>query len=60
MKIFLTEITVENKPHSGPNIIASSWEEAELVALEEGLTVVGVLDSYYVPSGTTLHYTDTE
>tara|TARA_B100000287_G_scaffold50348_1_gene44604 strand:- start:33 stop:200 length:168 start_codon:yes stop_codon:yes gene_type:complete len=55
MKIFLTEITVENKPHSGPNIIASSWEEAELVALEEGITVVGVLDSYFVPSSTTLH-----
>ena len=55
MKIFLTEIKIEDTVHSGPNIIASSWEEAELVALEEGITVVGVLDSYYVPSGTTLH-----
>ena len=55
MKIFLTEITVEDKPHSGPNIIASSWEEAELVALEEGISVVGILDSYFVPSSTTLH-----
>ena len=55
MKIFLTEFTVEDTSHSGPNIIANSWEEAEQVALDEGITVVGVLDSYYVPSSTTLH-----
>ena len=55
MKIFLTEFKIEDTSHSGPNIIASSWEEAELVAFDEGITVVGVLDSYYVPSSTTLH-----
>lgn len=55
MKIFLTEIKIEDTVHSGPNIIASSWEEAELVALDQGITVIGTLDSYYVPSNVTIH-----
>ena len=41
MKIFLTEYTLENKVYAGINIFASSDIEAELIAEEQGVTIVG-------------------
>ena len=49
MKIFLTEfIAPDNKLYSGPNIVAQDLRTAELAAFENGLEVVGELDSLYV------------
>ena len=48
MKIFLTEIEAYGTTFAGPNIIASSFEQAELAAAQNHLIVVGELDSIYI------------
>ena len=49
MKIFLTEfIAPDNKLYNGPNIIAQDLHIAERAAFENGLEVVGELESLYV------------
>ena len=48
MKIFLTEIDAYGTTFAGPNIIASTFEKAELAASQNHLVVVGELDSIYV------------
>ncbi len=48
MKIFLTEIEAYGTTFAGPNIVASSYEKAELAAAQNHLIVVGELDSIYV------------
>ena len=48
MKIFLTEIEAYGTIFAGPNIVASSYERAELAASQNNLVVVGELDSIYV------------
>jgi hypothetical protein len=48
MKIFLTEIEAYGTTFAGPNIVASSYEKAELAAAQNHLVVVGELDSIYV------------
>ena len=48
MKIFLTEIEAYGTTFAGPNIIASTFEKAELAAAQNHLVVVGVLDSIYI------------
>ena len=48
MKIFLTEIEAYGTTFAGPNIVASSFEVAELAAAQNNLIVVGELDSIYV------------
>tara|TARA_R100000541_G_scaffold56408_1_gene65823 strand:- start:36 stop:245 length:210 start_codon:yes stop_codon:yes gene_type:complete len=48
MKIFLTEIDAYGSKFSGPNIIASTIERAEEAATQNGLIVVGELDSIYI------------
>ncbi len=48
MKIFLTEIEAYGTTFAGPNIVASSYEKAELAAAQHHLVVVGELDSIYV------------
>ena len=48
MKIFLTEIEAYGTTFAGPNIIATSYEKAELAAAQNHLVVVGELDSIYV------------
>ena len=48
MKIFLTEIEAYGTTFAGPNIVASSYEKAELAAAQNPLVVVGELDSIYV------------
>ena len=48
MKIFLTEIEAYGTTFAGPNIIATTFEKAELAAAQNHLVVVGELDSIYV------------
>ena len=48
MKIFLTEIKAYGTTFAGPNIVASSYEKAELAAAQNHLVVVGELDSIYI------------
>jgi|TARA_R110001599_G_scaffold167472_1_gene357355 hypothetical protein len=48
MKIFLTEINAYGTTFAGPNIIAKTIERAEQAATQNGLVVVGQLDSIYI------------
>jgi hypothetical protein len=48
MKIYLTEFIVNNETYAGPNIVAKDFDSAEFAALENGLTIVGELNSLYV------------
>jgi len=48
VKIFLTEIEAYGTTFAGPNIIASTFEKAELAAAQNHLVVVGELDSIYI------------
>tara|TARA_R110000787_G_scaffold142732_1_gene256400 strand:- start:329 stop:538 length:210 start_codon:yes stop_codon:yes gene_type:complete len=48
MKIFLTEMEAYGTTFAGPNIIASTFEKAELAASQNHLVVVGELDSIYI------------
>jgi len=48
VKIFLTEIEAYGTTFAGPNIVASSYEKAELAAAQNHLVVVGELDSIYI------------
>ena len=48
MKIFLTEFAASNKSYAGPNIIAENLRSAEIAAFQNGLVVIGELDSLYV------------
>jgi hypothetical protein len=41
MKIFLTEYQIDNKIYAGINIFAMNEDEAELIASEQGVTIVG-------------------
>ena len=41
MKIFLTEYQIDNKIYAGFNIFAMNEDEAELIASEQGVTIVG-------------------
>ena len=55
MKIFLTEIDAYGTTFAGPNIIASTFEKAEKAAIQNGLVVVGVLDSIYIDNSDDEH-----
>ena len=55
MKIFLTEIEAYGTTFAGPNIVASSFEVAELAAAQNNLVVVGELDSIYVDKDSENH-----
>tara|TARA_B100000029_G_scaffold64239_1_gene57539 strand:+ start:2187 stop:2393 length:207 start_codon:yes stop_codon:yes gene_type:complete len=48
MKIFLTEFETYGTTFAGPNIIAPTFETAEIAALKNNLVVVGELDSIYI------------
>tara|TARA_R100001463_G_scaffold60431_1_gene112948 strand:- start:101 stop:313 length:213 start_codon:yes stop_codon:yes gene_type:complete len=41
MKIFLTEYQIGNKIYAGVNIFAMTEDEAEIIAEEHGVTIVG-------------------
>ena len=66
MKIFLTEVDYYGKVFAGPNIVADNIESATKVAENNGLTLVGELETIVVTesgesnyqtssSGETLH-----
>ena len=55
MKIFLTEINAYGTTFAVPNIIASTIEKAEQAATNNGLVVVGVLDSIYIDDSDSEH-----
>ena len=48
MKIYLTEFIVNDITYAGPNIVAKDFDSAEFAALENGLTIVGELNSLFV------------
>ena len=45
MKIYLTEYQIDNKIYAGVNIFALDEYEAEIIAEENGVTIVGVVTS---------------
>ena len=45
MKIFLTEYQVNDKIYAGVNIFALDEQEADLIAEEHGVTIVGEITS---------------
>ncbi len=49
MKIYITEYTHQGKTEEGPILYAHSMSEAQEVADEYGLEVVGELTDIYVP-----------
>jgi len=55
MKIFLTEIEAYGATFAGPNIIAKSIEEAEEAAKNNGMNVIGELDSIYIDNEAAQH-----
>jgi len=59
MKIFLTEIKAYGTTFTGPNIVASTYEQAELAAAQNHLVVVGELDSIYVDDKLEQEYLNT-
>ncbi len=59
MKIFLTEIEAYGTTFAGPNIVASSYEKAEIAAAQNHLVVVGELDSIYVDDELEKEYLNT-
>ena len=59
MKIFLTEINAYGTTFAGPNIIAKTIERAEQAATQNGLVVVGQLDSIYIDDSDSEEYLNT-
>jgi len=44
MKVFITEFLHDGLFYEGPNIVAESFEDAEVTAETYGVNVVGMLD----------------
>ena len=57
-RIFLTEITMRGKTFAGPNIIAETFALAEEAAEQNGLVLVGELDSIVVDDVGNSSYTN--
>jgi Flp pilus assembly secretin CpaC len=55
MKIFLTEMEAYGTTFAGPNIIASTFETAEIAAAQNHLVVVGQLDTIYIDDSNDEH-----
>jgi|TARA_B100000900_G_scaffold386793_1_gene377522 hypothetical protein len=56
MKVFLTELTMYGKTYAGPNIIAENMDTAIKAAEQNGLELVGELDTIVVDdSGNSYH-----
>ena len=55
MKIFLTEIEAYGTTFTGPNIIAKNIEDAEEAATNNGIHVIGELDSIYIDNEAAQH-----
>ena len=56
MKIFLTEVDYYGKVFAGPNIVAENMEVADKVAEENGLTLVGELETIVVQKSGSYDY----
>ena len=56
MKIFLTEIDYYGKVFAGPNIVADNIESATKVAENNGLTLVGELETIVVTESGEYNY----
>ncbi len=59
MKIFQPEIEAYGATVAGPNIVAPTYEQAELAAAQDHLVVVGELDSIYVDEKLEKEYLNT-
>jgi len=55
MKIFLTEIAAYGTTFAGPNIVAPTFETAEIAAAKNNLVIVGELDSIYIDESDVKH-----
>lgn len=56
MKVFLTELNMYGKTYAGPNIIAENMDTAIKAAEQNGLELVGELDTIVVDdSGNSYH-----
>lgn len=58
MKIFLTEVTMRGRTYAGPNIIAEDIDLAAEAAEQNGLILVGELDTIVVDERGNSHYTE--
>tara|TARA_B100001094_G_scaffold326919_1_gene384018 strand:- start:987 stop:1187 length:201 start_codon:yes stop_codon:yes gene_type:complete len=58
MKVFLTELTMHGKTYAGPNIIAENMDTAAIAAEQNGLELVGELDTIVVDNSGNSHYTE--
>jgi len=56
MKIFLTEVDYYGKIFAGPNIVAEDMESATLVAENNGLVLVGELETIVVEKSGEYNY----
>ena len=56
MKIFLTEVDYYGKSFAGPNIVADNIESATKVAENNGLTLVGELETIVVTESGEYNY----
>jgi|TARA_B100000073_G_C23586390_1_gene514433 hypothetical protein len=56
MKIFLTEVDYYGKVFAGPNIVADNIESATKVAENNGLTLVGELETIVVTESGEYNY----
>jgi len=56
MKIFLTEVEYYGKTYAGPNIVAEDIESATLVAENNGLVLVGELETIVVEKSGEYNY----
>tara|TARA_R100001463_G_scaffold66712_3_gene120326 strand:- start:68 stop:268 length:201 start_codon:yes stop_codon:yes gene_type:complete len=58
MKVFLTELTMRGRTYAGPNIIAEDIDLALEAAEQNGLILVGELDTIVVDESGNSQYTD--
>ena len=49
MRVFITECKFEGESYEGPNIVADSFEAAELQAQKYDVIVIGILDVIVAP-----------
>ncbi len=58
MKIYLTEVTMDGQAFAGPNIMALDFETANRAAEDNGLTLIGELDTIIVNDKNSYTYTE--
>jgi len=58
MKVFLTELIMYGKTFAGPNIVAENMDTAIEAAEQNGLELVGELDTIVVDSSGNSYHTE--